>query len=167
MSDSGLLSCARERRSRIISVTMMSVAASDESSKPLRVEFEQIVADHDQPRMLLRLRQVIGHDVARRQAAGQRVHRRQPAMDLALHEVVAGVAERSRQRLQRGIDQFTIAQIGERQRIGAGDQEVEHAVLADVVTGTFIVDAAAAERLRRLGIFSPQNGSSNNSETRK
>ena len=98
--------------------------------------------------MLFRLRPVVGHDVAHRQAARQRVHRRQPAVDLAFHEMIAGVAERGRQRFQRGIDQFLIAQIGERQRVRAGDQPVEHAVLADVVAGALVVDAAAAERFR-------------------
>ena len=109
---------------------------------------EQIVADHDDPRMLLRLGAMVGHDVAHRQAARQRVHRRQPAVDLAFHEMVAGVAERSRQRFQRGVDQFLVAEIGERQRVGAGDQPVQHAVLADVVARALVVDAAAAERFR-------------------
>ena len=36
---------------------------------------EQIVADHDQAGMLLRIGTVIGHDVARRHAARQRIHR--------------------------------------------------------------------------------------------
>ena len=58
------------------------------------------------------------------------------------------IAERGRQRLQRGVDQFLIAEIGEGQRVGAGDQPVQHAVLADVVTRAFVVDAAAAERFR-------------------
>ena len=98
--------------------------------------------------MLLRLRPVVGHDVARRQAAGHRVDRRQPAMDLALDEMLARIAERGRQRLQRGIDQFLVAEIGEGQRVGARDQPVQHAVLADVVARAFVVDAAAAERLR-------------------
>ena len=98
--------------------------------------------------MLLRLRPVIGHHVARRQAAGQRVDRRQPAVDLAFHEVRARIAERGRQRLQRRIDQFLLAEIGERQCVGTGDQPVQHAVLADVVTGAFVVDAAAAEGFR-------------------
>ena len=62
--------------------------------------------------------------------------------------MVAGVSERGRQRLQRGVDQFLIAKVGKRQRIGAGDQPVEHAVLADVVAGALVVDAAAAERFR-------------------
>ena len=69
-------------------------------------------------------------------------------MDLAFHEMVAGVAERGRQRFQRGVDQFLVAQIGERQRVGTCDQPVEHAVLADVVAGALVVDAAAAERFR-------------------
>ena len=126
----------------------MSVAASEESSSPFSVEFEQIVADHDDPRMFLRLGPVVGHDVAHRQAARQRVHRRQPAMDLAFLEIVTGVAERRRQRLQRGVDQFLIAEIGKRQRIGTRDQPVQDAVLADVMARALVVDAAAAECLR-------------------
>ena len=97
--------------------------------------------------MLLRLGPVIGHDVARRQAAGNRIHRGEPAIGLALHEMLARVAERGRQRLQRGVDQFLIAEIGEGQRVGTGDQPVQHAVLADVVARALVVDAAAAERL--------------------
>ena len=126
----------------------MSVAASEESSNPFSVEFEQIVADHDQSRMLLRFRAMIGHDVARRQSARQRVHRTQPAMDLAFHEMRAGIAERGRKRFQRGVDQLLIREIGESQRVRARDQPVQHAVLADVVTRALVVDAAAAERLR-------------------
>ena len=68
-------------------------------------------------------------------------------MDLAFHEMRPRIAERRRQRFQRGVDQLLIGQIGEGQRIGAGDQPVQHAVLADVVARAFIVDAAAAERL--------------------
>ena len=62
--------------------------------------------------------------------------------------MIAGVAERGRQRFQRGIDQFLVAEIGECQRIGTCDQPVEHTVLTDVVAGALIVDAAAAERFR-------------------
>jgi hypothetical protein len=69
-------------------------------------------------------------------------------VDLAFHEMGAGVAERGRQRFQRGVDQFAIAEIGERQRVGTGDQPVQHPVLADVVARAFVVNAAAAERLR-------------------
>ncbi len=60
----------------------------------------------------------------------------------------ARIAERSRERLQGGVDQFLIAEIGESQRVGTGDQPVQHAVLADVVTRAFVVNAAAAERFR-------------------
>ena len=98
--------------------------------------------------MVLRLRPMIGHHVAHRQSAGNRVHRRQPAMDLTLEEMLADVAERGRQRFQRGVDQFGVAEIGKRQRIGARDQPVQHAVFADVVARAFVVDAAAAERFR-------------------
>ncbi len=69
-------------------------------------------------------------------------------MGFALDEMRAGIAERCRQRLQRGVDQFLIAEIGEGQRVGACDQPVQHAMLADVVAGAFIVDAATAERFR-------------------
>ena len=109
---------------------------------------EQIVPDHDQAWMLLRIGPVIGHDVARRQAAGQRIHRREPATGLALQEMRARIAERSRERLQGGVDQFLIAEIGESQRVGTGDQPVQHAVLADVVARAFVVNAASAERFR-------------------
>ena len=109
---------------------------------------EQIVADHDEPRMLLRLGPVVGHDVAHRHAARQRIDRRQPAMDLAFHEMIAGIAERCRQRFQRGVDQFLVAEIGKRQRIGTRDQPVQDAVLADVMARALVVDAAAAERFR-------------------
>ncbi len=98
--------------------------------------------------MLLRLGPVVGHDVARRQAARQRVHRRQPTMDLAFHEMAAGIAERGRQRFQRRGNQLLIAEIGEGERVRACDQEIQHAMLADVVAGALIIDAAAAERLR-------------------
>ena len=91
---------------------------------------------------------MVGHDVTHRQAARQRIHRRQPAVNLAFQKMVAGVAERRRQRLQRGVDQFLVAEIGKRQRIGTGDQPVQHAVLADVVARAFVVNAAAAERFR-------------------
>jgi hypothetical protein len=60
----------------------------------------------------------------------------------------AGVAERFRQRFDRSVDQFLVAEVGERQGVGPGDQPVQHAVLANVVTGALVVDAAAAERLR-------------------
>ena len=116
--------------------------------QPVQRRIEQIIADHHDARMLLRLRPVIGHDVAHRQAAWQRVHRRQPAMDPAFHEMRAGVAERRRQRFHRGFDQFLVGEIGKGERVGTGDQPVQHAVLADVVAGALIVDAAAAERLR-------------------
>ena len=69
-------------------------------------------------------------------------------MDPALDEMSARVAERSWQRLQRGVDEFLIAEIGESQRVGAGDQPVQHAVVADIMAGAFVVNAAAAERLR-------------------
>ena len=61
--------------------------------QPVQRRVEQIIADHDQARMLLRIRPMVGHDVARRHAAGQRIHRRQPAMDLAFKEMGARVAE--------------------------------------------------------------------------
>ena len=98
--------------------------------------------------MFLRLGPVIGQHVARRQAARNGVHRRQPAMDLAFHEVRARIAERRRQRLDRRIDQLLVAQVDIGQRIGAGDQEVEHAMAADVVPRALDIDAAAAERFR-------------------
>ena len=81
-----------------------------------------------------------------------------------------GIAERGRQRLQCGVDQFLIAEIGERQRVGTGDQPVQHAVLADIVTRAFVVDAAAAERFRHEPCardLLAQNGSSNSSDTRR
>ena len=103
---------------------------------------------------------MVGHHVARRQTAGNRVHRRQPAMDLALEEMFADVAERGRQRFQRGVDQFRVGEIGKGQRVGARDQPVQHAVFADVVTRAFVVDAAAAERLRHEpgagNLFAPE-----------
>ncbi|MFK4531629.1 hypothetical protein ABIF90_009610 [Bradyrhizobium japonicum] len=100
------------------------------------------------PGMLLRLRPVIGHDVAHGQTAGNGVHRRQPAVDLAFHEMRTRIAERGRQRFQCGVDQLLIRQIGEGQRVGAGNQPVQHAVLADVMTRALVVDAAAAEGFR-------------------
>ena len=69
-------------------------------------------------------------------------------MDLAFQEMRAGIAERGRQRFQRCVEQLLVAEIGERQRIGTRDQPVQHAVLADVVSRAFVVDAAAAECLR-------------------
>ena len=112
--------------------------------------------------MLSRFGPVVGHDVARRQAAGQRVHRREPAMDLAFDEMRAHVAERGRQRFQCGIDQFLVAEIGKSQRVGTRDQPVQDAVLADIVTRAFIIDAAAAERFRHepraRDLLAPERG---------
>ena len=39
-------------------------------------------------------------------------------MGLALQEMGAGVTQRGRQGLQRRVDQFLIAEVGERQRVG-------------------------------------------------
>jgi hypothetical protein len=54
-------------------------------------------------------------------------------MRLAFEEMRAGIAERGRQRFQRGVDQGLVAEIGEGQRVGARDQPVQDAVLADIV----------------------------------
>ena len=69
-------------------------------------------------------------------------------MRLAFHEMRARVAKGRGQRFQRGVDQLFVAEIGKRQRVGAGDQPVQHAMAADVVARALVVDAAAAERLR-------------------
>ncbi len=81
-------------------------------------------------------------------------------MDLAFHQMGAGVADRWRQRFQGRRDQLLVGEIGKGERIGAGDQEVEHAMLADVVAGALVIDAAAAERLRHEpgagNLFAPE-----------
>ena len=56
--------------------------------------------------------------------------------------------KRSRQRLQRRIDQRLVVEIGEGERVGARDQPVENAVTADIVARAFVVDAAAAKGFR-------------------
>ncbi len=88
---------------------------------------------------------MIGHHIARGQAARNGIDRRQPAMGLAFQEMRAGIAERFRQRFDRRVDQFLVAEIGEGQRVGSGDQPVQHTMPADIVPRTFDVDAAAAE----------------------
>ena len=106
---------------------------------------EQIVADHDEARMTDGVGPVIGHHITHGHAARDRIDRRQPAMDLALAQMGARIAERCRQRLDRRVNQFLVGQIGEGQRIGARDQPIQHAMLADIVAGAFVIDAAAAE----------------------
>ena len=109
---------------------------------------EQVVADDDQPVMLLRLRHVVRHHVPHWDAARNGVHRGHPAMHLRLDQMREGIAQRGRQRFQRRLDQRLVVEIGIGQRVDAGDQPVEHAVAADIVPGALDIDAAAAEALR-------------------
>jgi hypothetical protein len=110
---------------------------------------EQIVADDHQPGMLLRLGPVIGHHVAHRQ--GRR--------ELQFTDDSQRWVLPSRKCLRASPNDFgsdfkaasissLSLQIGESERVRAGDQPVQHAVAADIVSRAFDIDAAAAERFR-------------------
>ena len=61
--------------------------------QPVERGVEQIIADHDEAGMLVRLGMMIGHHVACRQSAGNAIHRGQPAMRLAFHEMRTCIAK--------------------------------------------------------------------------
>ena len=96
--------------------------------------------------MLDRLGDVRRARVAHREAARLSAYRSRPPMHLAFDETVARfIPQLIGQRLERSRDESRIVGVAERERVGARQEPAENAVIARVVSRTFVVDTAAAE----------------------
>jgi hypothetical protein len=106
---------------------------------------EDVIADDEQPWVLVRIGKMVRAHIPQRVAARNGVDRREPAVHGGLSHLGPAVAERGGQCIEHSLNERRMIEIGKGEGIVAGDQPAEHAMRCHVVACALVVDAAAAE----------------------
>ena len=119
--------------------------ASAESITPFRVEFEQVVADDDDPRESIRIGTMVFSASPHRPPRGDGVDRSHPAVDSPIDEKLPAFGQLQRQSVKAELLDTFIRCIGETQRRVSSDQKCELTQAARIVSYALVVHATPVE----------------------